>query len=225
MHTSKVGCGVSAETDTIADTVTPWRPAAPSVVTTLTVHAAWLMPCKNRCLNPESISVGCAPAFLSLIRPFARSDTPASSLAWADRPPWASANPQIDKHQPSAYISAPRVRRTHLAQVAELVDALVSGTSGAIRGGSSPLLGTIRDFGLLTRGAPYAGGGEKFLVRKAHQIASIVLRQIECRIGARDEFIERADRPLAHRQARAQAHAQAGSGRGQVDAEYQGAQP
>ena len=29
------------------------------------------------------------------------------------------------------------------AQVAELVDALVSGTSGAIRGGSSPLLGTI----------------------------------------------------------------------------------
>jgi hypothetical protein len=30
-----------------------------------------------------------------------------------------------------------------LAQVAELVDALVSGTSGAIRGGSSPLLGTI----------------------------------------------------------------------------------
>src|ERR1700722_8221769 len=52
------------------------------------------------------------------------------------------AGPQIDKHQPSAYISAPRVRRTHLAQVAELVDALVSGTSGAIRGGSSPLLGT-----------------------------------------------------------------------------------
>jgi hypothetical protein len=34
---------------------------------------------------------------------------------------------------------------THLAQVAELVDALVSGTSGAIRGGSSPLLGTIAD--------------------------------------------------------------------------------
>ncbi len=32
----------------------------------------------------------------------------------------------------------------HLAQVAELVDALVSGTSGAIRGGSSPLLGTIK---------------------------------------------------------------------------------
>ena len=55
---------------------------------------------------------------------------------------WAPAGPWIDKHQPSAYISAPRVRRTHLAQVAELVDALVSGTSGAIRGGSSPLLGT-----------------------------------------------------------------------------------
>jgi hypothetical protein len=30
------------------------------------------------------------------------------------------------------------------AQVAELVDALVSGTSGASRGGSSPLLGTSR---------------------------------------------------------------------------------
>jgi hypothetical protein len=29
------------------------------------------------------------------------------------------------------------------AQLAELVDALVSGISGEIRGGSSPLLGTI----------------------------------------------------------------------------------
>src|SRR5688500_20401370 len=36
-----------------------------------------------------------------------------------------------------------RPRVPFLAQVAELVDALVSGTSGAIRGGSSPLLGTI----------------------------------------------------------------------------------
>ena len=34
------------------------------------------------------------------------------------------------------------MRRT-VAQVAELVDALVSGTSGESRGGSSPLLGTI----------------------------------------------------------------------------------
>lgn len=33
-----------------------------------------------------------------------------------------------------------------LAQVAELVDALVSGTSGAILGGSSPLLGTRWSF-------------------------------------------------------------------------------
>ena len=49
----------------------------------------------------------------------------------------------IDKPKVSAYIPAPRVWRTHRAQVAELVDALVSGTSGAIRGGSSPLLGTI----------------------------------------------------------------------------------
>ena len=32
------------------------------------------------------------------------------------------------------------------AQVAELVDALVSGTSGESRGGSSPLLGTISPF-------------------------------------------------------------------------------
>ena len=32
------------------------------------------------------------------------------------------------------------------AQVAELVDALVSGISGAIRGGSSPLLGTNLSF-------------------------------------------------------------------------------
>ena len=32
---------------------------------------------------------------------------------------------------------------TASAQVAELVDALVSGTSGESRGGSSPLLGTI----------------------------------------------------------------------------------
>jgi hypothetical protein len=30
------------------------------------------------------------------------------------------------------------------AQVAELVDALVSGTSGESRGGSSPLLGTMK---------------------------------------------------------------------------------
>ena len=32
------------------------------------------------------------------------------------------------------------------AQMAELVDALVSGTSGATRGGSSPLLGTKQTF-------------------------------------------------------------------------------
>ena len=40
---------------------------------------------------------------------------------------------------------APR-KRTAVAQVAELVDALVSGTSGESRGGSSPLLGTIFSF-------------------------------------------------------------------------------
>ena len=57
-----------------------------------------------------------------------------------DQPPCRSR--AVDKPQPSAYIAAPRYGAP-LAQVAELVDALVSGTSGAIRGGSSPLLGTI----------------------------------------------------------------------------------
>jgi hypothetical protein len=37
----------------------------------------------------------------------------------------------------------PPIGRDRLAQVAELVDAQVSGTCGATRGGSSPLLGTI----------------------------------------------------------------------------------
>src|SRR5579859_2192726 len=59
------------------------------------------------------------------------------------------ASTSIDNPGVSAYISAPRVRRTHLAQVAELVDALVSGTSGAIRGGSSPLLGTNSSYARL----------------------------------------------------------------------------
>src|ERR1700674_2843259 len=65
-------------------------------------------------------------------------------ISFGPRAPKPARELRIDKAQVSAYISAPRVRRTHLAQVAELVDALVSGTSGAIRGGSSPLLGTIR---------------------------------------------------------------------------------
>src|ERR1700689_3554799 len=54
MHTRSVGRGVSADTDTIAETVTPWRPAPPSVVTTLTVEAAWLMPRRNRCRSAGS---------------------------------------------------------------------------------------------------------------------------------------------------------------------------
>ena len=71
-----------------------------------------------------------------------------------DRPPpnttrvWGRPGPKfasIDKAK-RAPLSVPRVlERTyaeHLAQVAELVDALVSGTSAARRGGSSPLLGT-----------------------------------------------------------------------------------
>src|SRR5215467_10762859 len=43
--------------------------------------------------------------------------------------------PPLTRRKAGPYVSAP-------AQVAELVDALVSGTSGASRGGSSPLLGT-----------------------------------------------------------------------------------
>src|SRR5215471_13337138 len=44
-------------------------------------------------------------------------------------------NRLLTRRKAGPYVSAP-------AQVAELVDALVSGTSGASRGGSSPLLGT-----------------------------------------------------------------------------------
>src|SRR5882757_3895603 len=45
---STVGCSPSADIDDIADTVTPNRPAGPSVVTTLTHVAARLMPSMNR---------------------------------------------------------------------------------------------------------------------------------------------------------------------------------
>jgi hypothetical protein len=38
--------------------------------------------------------------------------------------------------------TARALKASRVAQVAELVDALVSGTSGESRGGSSPLLGT-----------------------------------------------------------------------------------
>jgi hypothetical protein len=43
-------------------------------------------------------------------------------------------------------IPGPSPQTAAWAQVAELVDALVSGTSGASRGGSSPLLGTKSQF-------------------------------------------------------------------------------
>jgi hypothetical protein len=113
----------------------------------------------------------------------------------------------IDKPQVSAYISAPRVRRTHLAQVAELVDALVSGTSGAIRGGSSPLLGTISQpetgvnrlrgctgsAGLLAVSPPYSGRGQEFLVGDPYQIAPFVLGNIESGIRTCNEFVKRTD--------------------------------
>ncbi len=50
----------------------------------------------------------------------------------------------IDSLQRPTYLSRPRclAARRAQAQVAELVDALASGASGATRGGSSPLLGT-----------------------------------------------------------------------------------
>src|SRR6202167_2793137 len=127
----------------------------------------------------------------------ARSDTRGLSLAWADCLPWRPAGAQIDKHQPSAYISAPRVWRTHLAQVAELVDALVSGTSGAIRGGSSPLLGTIRSqrtehspcppCRLLAVSPPDSAGGQEFLVGDPYQVTPLVLRHIESGVRSRNE--------------------------------------
>jgi hypothetical protein len=47
-HTRRVGWGMSADTDDIAETVTPARPAGPAVVTTLTVQAARLMPFRKR---------------------------------------------------------------------------------------------------------------------------------------------------------------------------------
>src|SRR5438045_3709595 len=51
------------------------------------------------------------------------------------------------------YLTSKGALRTYRppAQVAELVDALVSGTSGASRGGSSPLLGTKLDVRLIPK--------------------------------------------------------------------------
>ena len=61
---------------------------------------------------------------------------------------------------PSIDRSPRRPYEARRAQVAELVDALVSGTSGASREGSSPFLGTI-----LTRRAPWRGGRPAAAVR------------------------------------------------------------
>src|SRR5580704_18496894 len=57
---------------------------------------------------------------------------------WAGRRPDPMARP--DMRDLTTQIPRPYV--CPVAQVAELVDALVSGTSAARRGGSSPLLGT-----------------------------------------------------------------------------------
>src|ERR1039457_101098 len=61
------------------------------------------------------------------------------ALAAGFRWPLLAATPQLTVPDPFRTL-----RRPPNAQVAELVDALVSGTSGATRGGSSPLLGTIQ---------------------------------------------------------------------------------
>jgi hypothetical protein len=103
-------------------------------------------------------------------------------------------------------------RRTHLAQVAELVDALVSGTSGAIRGGSSPLLGTNPDMivgaQLLPAHAPYAGGGQELLVGDPHQIAALILGDIERGIRACDELVQRTHLAITRREPGAHADTQ-----------------
>src|SRR4051812_36697543 len=57
MQASSVGRSPSAETDAMADTVTPNRPASPSVVTTFTVHAAALMPARKRSRKLAGISI------------------------------------------------------------------------------------------------------------------------------------------------------------------------
>ena len=59
-QTSSEGAEPSAETDVMALTVTPARPAAPAVVTTDTVHAARLMPSRN-----ASRSMAVAAAYAS----------------------------------------------------------------------------------------------------------------------------------------------------------------
>src|ERR1700722_9867512 len=67
MQTNSVGRGVSAETETIADTVTPCRPATPSAVTTLTVQAAWLLPSRNCGLRPPMLdTASAASAFAAM---------------------------------------------------------------------------------------------------------------------------------------------------------------
>ena len=60
---------------------------------------------------------------------------------------WGKAAP---KHRALARTALAK-RAARCAQMAELVDALVSGTSAARRGGSSPLLGTICSFGHVRR--------------------------------------------------------------------------
>ena len=74
-----------------------------------------------------------------------------------------------------------------LAQMAELVDALVSGTSGESRGGSSPLLGTSSAF----RGCSW------FAIAPLSRWAALTRYTTDGRLEMTNNAVERAIRPLA----------------------------
>ena len=98
---------------------------------------ASLNPCARRICPRGTYRVGRCASRPHIDRPdTGRVDAEAGSIA-------------VEKRQASNRLTSTewvrrflRLARRPPAQVAELVDALVSGTSGAIRGGSSPLLGT-----------------------------------------------------------------------------------
>ena len=69
------------------------------------------------------------------------ADVPGEEAGDAARRTASKAPAKIDSRRAPTYEAA-------RAQVAELVDALVSGTSGASREGSSPFLGTISETSL-----------------------------------------------------------------------------
>ena len=79
----------------MAETVTPARPAGPSVVTTFTVQAAWLMPDRKRCRNSgpsRSMSIAAAVVVLfggGLERRLAVEPVPHRAVARFSRRPGA----------------------------------------------------------------------------------------------------------------------------------------